>query len=138
MGPIYCKSQSTIKCSVTLLKNGVREIGLKSFSDCGSGTFPIGVIYSFFQCFGHCPVLTILLIMLERGVANSTGNSFRILFGDSPGIPYFGFLAAQIFRQVLSVVTVGAFCRQTLSLVWTQSERFLIFSGGYWLLISAK
>ena len=90
----------TTKCSVTLLKKGVSDIGLRSSSHLGSGIFPIGVMYSFFQFLGQTAVCMILLIIPERGVASSTENSFVTWLGRSIGTPERGFLAASIFFQV--------------------------------------
>ena len=89
----------TTKCSVTLLKNGVSDIGLKSSSDIGIGILLIGVTHSCFHCAGHSPVLTILLIILFIGVASSGENSFVIRRGRSPGTPECGFFAHLIFSN---------------------------------------
>ena len=131
-------SHATTKCSVTLLKNAVSEIGLKSSSVSGCATLPIGVTNSFFQCVGHVAVSTILLIILWRGGASSTENSFVICCGKSDGTPDRGFLALSIFLKVSSTLTTGGGVISVLSLVWTREGNEQKLRGGKVLLISEK
>ena len=104
---IYSSSHITIKCSVTLLLNGVSEIGRRSSSVSGLATLPIGVTYSNFQCSGHSNNLVILLMIFLSGAASSIENSFIRLLGRSPGTPDFGFFADFIFFHTSSSLTVG-------------------------------
>lgn len=105
--PPYCRksilsfmksiSHITTKDSVTLLKNGVNDIGRRSSSDSGIGTFPIGTTCSSFHWLGHSPVVEILFINLPTGLASSGPNSWIICLGRSFGTPDLGFLAALSF-----------------------------------------
>ena len=97
----------TTKCSVTLLKNGVSEIGLRSSSVSGRGIFPIAVTNSIFHCDGHSKVSRILLIIVDTGVASSGANSEINVLGMSPGTPDFGFFADSILQYTSYSLTVG-------------------------------
>ena len=135
---IYSSSHITIKCSVTLLQNGVSEIGRRSSSVSGLATLPIGVTYSNFQCSGHSNDLVILLMIFLSGAASSIENYFIRLLGRSPGTPDFGFFADFIFCQTSSSLTVGEGAVSEFNLTWTLAGSKPVSSGGKELLISAK
>ena len=87
-------SHCTINCSISLLKEAVRDIGLRSSSFLGEVVFAIGVTYSILYCSGHTADCTILFNSLCSGLASSSLNSLTILLGKSPGITDRGFFAA--------------------------------------------
>ena len=58
-------------CSVTLLKNGVSDMGRRSSSLSGTVTFAIGVTHSIFHWSGHSPDCNMLLTRLQIGVKSS-------------------------------------------------------------------
>ena len=72
---------SAIIFSSTFPGAGVRDIGLRSFSDLGDATFGMGTILALFHWSGNTPCLRHAFIMLHIGVAISGQNSERILGG---------------------------------------------------------
>ena len=68
-------SHITTKCSVTLLKKEVKDIGLRSSSVSGNGTLLVGTMCSNFHGLGHSPELAMLFMILVTGWANSGANS---------------------------------------------------------------
>ena len=132
------RSHITMKCSVTLLKKLVKEMGLRSSSDSGVGILPIGVTYSDFQCEGHSADWKILFNIIFRVPASSLENSFVIVRGKSPGTPDLGFLAMLILSRVSCTVITGGSGKFSFNFLWTRSGRRPISSGWYSWLISEK
>ena len=97
LSPMTSSSHMTRNCSMTLERNEVNPIGLRSSSVAGCWIFPNGVTYSSFHWSGQFADCTKLFNELCTGFANSTENSFNNVLGRSPGTPDWGFLAATIF-----------------------------------------
>ena len=113
-----------MKCSVTLLKNAVNEMGRRSSSVSGIGILPIGTMCSIFHWLGHSPVLEILLMIQLTGLPNSGANSWVSCLGRSLGTPDLGFLKYLKWREhfwggVVGVAQSTSIFRWT-ACIWTE------------------